>query len=61
MLITESVRALLLVLPDYKCEGLDIYAVIQSKRYLPYKVRLFIDHLRGYFQDMNWTSASGKL
>jgi len=49
------------VLPNYKCEGLDIYAVIQSKRYLPYKVRLFIDHLRGYFQDMNWTSASGRL
>lgn len=53
-------KRLRVVLPDYKCEGLDIYAVIQSKRYLPYKVRLFIDHLRNYFQDVNWSSASGR-
>lgn len=44
------------VLPDYKCQGLEIYAVVQSKRYLPYKVRLFVDHLRTRFQDTNWTS-----
>lgn len=48
------------LLPDYKCQGLDIYAVVQSKRYLPYKVRLFVDHLRTYFLDVNWTSRSGE-
>lgn len=42
------------VLPDYKCQGLEIYAVVQSKRYLPYKVRLLVDHLRTRFQDTNW-------
>ncbi len=50
-------RQLQIVLPQYQCEGLDIYAVIQSKRYLPYKVRLFIDHLRSYFQDTDWTDT----
>ncbi len=46
------------VLPAYKCQGLEIYAIVQSKRYLPYKVRLFVDHLRTYFQDTNWTNPS---
>ncbi len=46
------------VLPNYKCQGLEIYAVVQSKRYLPYKVRLLVDHLRVHFQDTNWTSDS---
>jgi DNA-binding transcriptional LysR family regulator len=49
------------VLEDYKCEGLDIYAMVQSKRYLPYKVRLFVDHLRQYFQHENWTTATGRV
>lgn len=43
-----------IVLPRYKCQGLDIYAMVQSKRYLPYKVRLFVDHLRTHFQHVNW-------
>lgn len=57
-MVEELIRQgqLQIVLPEYRCEGLDIYAVIQSKRYLPYKVRLFIDHLRAYFQDTDWTS-----
>lgn len=46
------------VLPQYKCEGLDIYAIVQSKRYLPYKVRLFVDHLRTQFRDSGWTSQT---
>ena len=45
------------VLPDYRCEGLDIYAVVQSKRYLPYKVRLLVEHLRSWFKDMEWTRS----
>jgi DNA-binding transcriptional LysR family regulator len=53
-LITQG--QLQIVLPDYKCQGLDIYAVVQSKRYLPYKVRLFVDHLRAHFQNVNWAS-----
>lgn len=45
------------VLPNYRCQDLDIYAVVQSKRYLPYKVRLFVDHLRSWFRDTDWTST----
>lgn len=44
-----------IVLPQYQCEGLDIYAVIQSKRYLPYKVRIFVDHLRDWFSHTTWS------
>jgi len=47
-----------IVLPEFKCQGLDIYAVVQSKRYLPYKVRLFVDHLRTRFQHVNWASPA---
>jgi len=47
-----------IVLPDYQCQGLDIYAVVQSKRYLPYKVRLFVDHLRTYFQHVHWANPA---
>lgn len=47
-----------IVLPDFKCQGLDIYAMVQSKRYLPYKVRLFVDHLRTHFQHVNWASPA---
>jgi Transcriptional regulator len=42
------------VLPQYQCEGLDIYAIVQSRRYLPYKVRLFVDHLRTEFRNSDW-------
>lgn len=55
-LITQG--QLQVVLPDFKCQGLDIYAVVQSKRYLPYKVRLFVDHLRTHFQHVNWASPA---
>jgi len=44
-----------IVLPQYQCEGLDIYAMVQSRRYLPYKVRLFVDHLRAQFRHSDWT------
>ncbi|ETF04093.1 transcription regulator protein [Advenella kashmirensis W13003] len=59
-MVEELIAAggLRVVLPEYQCEGLDIYAVIQSKRYLPYKVRLFIAHLRNHFKDTNWTSST---
>nr|MBF0683304.1 LysR family transcriptional regulator [Pseudomonas sp.] len=50
-----SQKRLQVVLSNYKCQGLEIYAVVQSKRYLPYKVRLFVDHLRTHFQGMDWT------
>lgn len=46
-----------IVLPQYQCEGFDIYAVVQSKRYLPYKVRLFVDHLRSQFRDSEWAGG----
>lgn len=49
---------LVIVLPQYQCEGLDIYAVVQSKQYLPYKVRLFVDHLRAQFRDPGWTHTA---
>jgi hypothetical protein len=29
---------------------------VQSKKYLPYKVRLFVDHLRTWFRDTDWKS-----
>lgn len=54
-LIAEN--KLQVVLPAYRCQDLDIYAVIQSKKYLPYKVRLFVDHLRDHFKHMEWISA----
>lgn len=44
-----------MVLPEYQCEGLDIYAIVQSKRYQPYKVRLFVDHLRTQFRGSDWS------
>ncbi|MDQ2138723.1 LysR family transcriptional regulator [Alcaligenaceae bacterium B3P038] len=50
--------ALHVVLADYRCEGLDIFAVVQSKRYLPYKVRLFVDHLRAWFRTMDWAGTT---
>jgi DNA-binding transcriptional LysR family regulator len=43
------------LLPGYQVEGMDIYAVVQSKRHLPYKVRLFVEHLRAWFKDADWT------
>jgi DNA-binding transcriptional LysR family regulator len=42
------------LMPDYKPQGLDIYAIVQSKRHLPYKVRLFVDHLREWFEEADW-------
>lgn len=42
------------VLPDYRPEGLDIYAIVQTRRHLPYKVRLFVDHLRTWFSHTTW-------
>ncbi|HEY0296377.1 MAG TPA: LysR family transcriptional regulator [Bordetella sp.] len=47
--------ALQILLPDYQPEGLDIYAVVQTKRHLPYKVRLFVEHLRLWFKQADWT------
>lgn len=56
-MVDDDIRNGLLqvVLPDYRCQGLDIYAIVQSKRYLPYKVRLFVDHLRAWFRQTHWT------
>lgn len=55
-MVDDDIRNGLLqvVLPTYRCQGLDIYAMVQSKRYLPYKVRLFVDHLRAWFRDTEW-------
>lgn len=49
-------RSLEAILPDYRPEGLDIYAIVQSKRHLPYKVRLFVEHLRDWFRQTQWSS-----
>lgn len=51
--------ALQIVLPDYQPEGVDIYAVVQTKRHLPYKVRLFVEHLRHWFKHADWTQSGG--
>jgi len=45
------------VLPRYHCPGLDIYAIVQSKRYLPYKIRLLVDHLQAWFGNMEWATV----
>src|SRR5690606_35219512 len=52
-MVEDAIAAgkLQVVLPQYQCEGLDIYAIVQSRRYLPYKVRLFVDHLRTEFRN----------
>jgi DNA-binding transcriptional LysR family regulator len=46
--------ALQVLLPGYQPEGLDIYAIVQTKKHLPYKVRLFVNHLRQWFKDADW-------
>ncbi|HWL27286.1 MAG TPA: LysR family transcriptional regulator [Burkholderiaceae bacterium] len=46
---------LVVVLPDYQPEGLDIFAVVQSKQHLPYKVRMFVEHLRDWFSKTDWS------
>lgn len=43
-----------IVLPQYRAEGLDIYAVVQTRKNLPYKVRVFVAHLRQWFEDAGW-------
>jgi DNA-binding transcriptional LysR family regulator len=42
---------LVALLPEFKTPGLTIHAVYSSARYVPSKVRLFIDHLVGAFGD----------
>ena len=58
-MVDDDVRAgkLEVLLPKYRCEDLDIYAIVQSKRYLPFKVRLFVDHLRNWFQHRDWSTS----
>ncbi|ALM84309.1 LysR family transcriptional regulator [Bordetella sp. N] len=46
--------SLQVVLPDYEAEGLDIHAIVQTRRNLPNKVRLFVEHLRAWFRDADW-------
>jgi DNA-binding transcriptional LysR family regulator len=55
-MVESDLRAgnLQVLMPDYRPEGLDIYAIVQSKRHLPYKVRLFVAHLRRWFKDAEW-------
>jgi len=62
-MVDDDVRdgTLEVVLPQYRCEDLNIYAIVQSKRYLPFKVRLFVDHLRTCFRNKNWSVSSGVL
>ena len=42
------------LLPDYEPQGLDIYAIVQSKKHLPHKLRLFVEHLREWFKETDW-------
>lgn len=44
-------KRLVVVLPDYRPTGLDIYAVYPSRRNMPGRVRLFLDFLRERFQN----------
>lgn len=55
-MVESALRAgdLRVVMPEYRPEGLDIYAIVQSKRHLPYKVRLFVEHLRRWFREAEW-------
>jgi DNA-binding transcriptional LysR family regulator len=55
-MVESDLRAgtLQVLMPKYRPEGLDIYAIVQSKRHLPYKVRLFVEHLRRWFKDAEW-------
>lgn len=47
---------LVTVLDDYALPNYDIMAVYPQQRYLPLKIRLFIDHLRKTFSEENyWT------
>jgi DNA-binding transcriptional LysR family regulator len=39
------------VLPQYRPEGLDIYAVYPQRRYLPRRVRCFVAFLKDWLQD----------
>jgi DNA-binding transcriptional LysR family regulator len=55
-MVENDLRAnqLQVLLPGYQPEGLDIYAIVQTKKHLPYKVRLFVNHLRQWFKDAEW-------
>ncbi len=49
---------LVTVLDDYALPNYDIMAVYPQQRYLPLKIRLFIDHLRKTFSEENyWTQS----
>lgn len=43
------------LLPGYEPQGLDIHAVVQTRRNQPDKVRLIVEHLRNWFKDADWT------
>lgn len=43
-----------ILLPGYEPEGLDIHAIVQTKRNQPDKVRLIVEHLRNWFRDADW-------
>ena len=42
------------LLPDYEPQGLDIHAIVQTRRNQPDKVRLIVEHLRNWFKDADW-------
>lgn len=42
------------LLPGYEPEGLDIHAIVQTRRNQPDKVRLFVEHLRNWFKNADW-------
>jgi DNA-binding transcriptional LysR family regulator len=48
-------KTLEIILPQYQPKGFDIYAIVQSKRYLSYKARLFVKHLRDWFKQTDWS------
>ncbi|ELA7318506.1 LysR family transcriptional regulator, partial [Vibrio alginolyticus] len=42
------------VLPDWKPNGLNIYALYSSRKHLSPAVRAFIDHSEDYFKQHPW-------
>jgi DNA-binding transcriptional LysR family regulator len=56
-MVAEDLRAgrLQIVLPQYRPTELIVYAVIQGRKHLPLRLRLFLDYLVTHFKNPSWS------
>jgi len=60
-MVAEDLRAgrLAVVLPQYRPTELIVYAVIQGRKHLPLRLRLFLDFLIAHFKIPSWSQVDG--